>query len=220
VSYRHWALPKERLFPIDTPELVKTAAAAFDGQVDEMTAAQRLVCSRHICKRASDLGVRVESSLAYKYASSRLSPFFAQFLALRKEASAHSSDKDLDRLLEIARHFDSKRNAADRVAGLDKVAMALAEFDDKHGVSDVPDAAYSVYGQTADRGERLRMVVKVADRHVSSEELDAADFSVLRGKLDDDIVNGLSSASGEERLAVFASLPDPCREIVYQNLFS
>lgn len=218
MSYKHWALPKEQLFPIDTPELVKTAAAAFDSQVDDMTEAQRLVCSRHICNRASDLGVRVESSLAFKYASSRLSPFFTQFLALRKRASAHAADGDLDRLAAVARNFDSRRDAGDRVAGLDKVAMLLADFDARHGLRDVPDAAYSVYGQTADRDERLRLTAKVAGRDVEARDLDGLDFEVLRGKLEDEVINGLSAAAGDERLAVFASLPEPCREIVYQNL--
>lgn len=217
-SYRHWALPKEKLFPIDTPELVKTAAACFDTQVDEMSGAQRLVAARHICDRAGELGVHVESSLAFKYASSNLSPFFAQFLALRKTASAHVADHDLDMLLELGRRFGSMSDVAQRVTGLDKVAGLLDDFDARHGVTDVPDASYSVYGPTADRGMHLELVAKVAGREVTAGDLADVDFERLRGKLEDEIVDGLKS-SGEERLAVFASLPEPHREIIYQNLF-
>lgn len=217
-SYERWALPKERLFPIDTDELVKTAAAAFDAQVDDMSSPQRLVAARHICKRAGELDMHVESSLAYKYAGSNLSPFFAQFLALRKTASAHVDDHNLDLLLDLGRHFSALRDVAQRVTGLDKVASLLEDFDRRHGIVDVPDAAYSVYGPTADRDERLALVVKVADREVRTEDLADADFERLRGKLEDEVIDGLKGG-GDERLAIFASLPEPCREIVYQNLF-
>lgn len=217
-SYERWALPKEKLFPIDTPELVKTAAVFFDKQVDEMSGAQRLVAARHICERAGELGVHVESSLAYKYAGANISPFFAQFLALRKTASAHAADGDLDMLLELGRRLSSLTSVAHRVTGLDKVAILLEDFDRRHGLNDVPDAAYSVYGQTADRDTRMALVVKVADREVRAEDLDNVDFEILRGKLEDEVVDGLK-ASGNDRLLVFASLPEPHREIVYQNLF-
>jgi hypothetical protein len=216
VSHRHWALPKEQLFPIDTPDLVKTAASYFDAQVDEMTGSQRLVAARHICNRASELGVHVESSLAYKYASANLSPFFAQFLAMRKEASAHAADGDLDMLLAVGRRFGAMSDVTSRVTGLDKVAALLADFDARHGVSGVPDAEYSVYGQTADRDERLRLVVKVAGYEVTADDLAGADFDRLDGKVEVDIVAALRSNDG---LAVFASLPEPHREIIYQNLF-
>lgn len=214
----YFALPKEKLFPIDTGELVKTAAAFFDKQVDDMSSDQRLVAARHICHRADELGVHVESSLAYKYAGSNLSPFFAQFLALRKTASAHAADHDLDLLLDLGRHFGGLRDVAQRVTGLDKVAGLLDDFDRRHGVIDVPDAAYSVYGPTVERDERLALVAKVAGREVTAGDLAGADFERLRGKLEDTVVDGLKS-SGDERLAVFASLPEPHREIVYQTLF-
>jgi hypothetical protein len=219
MNYSRWALPKERLFPIDTPELVKTAAEAFGDQADNMSSAQRLVCARHICERADELGVSVHSSMAYKYAGSHLNDHFPQFLAMRKESSAHADDQALDQLLAVARHFNSIGDVSRRVAGLDKVAMLLEDFDRRHGVDDVPDAAFSVYGLTVDRREPLRMVVKVAGIDVTSTDLEGVDFEVLRGKIEDSVVDGLSGVSGDDRLAVFSSLPEPHREIVYQTLF-
>lgn len=218
MSYSHWALPKERLFPIDTPELVKTAAEAFGEQADSMSSAQRLVCARHICSRADELGVPIQSSMAYKYAGSHLSPFFAQFLAMRKESSAHAEDQALDQLLTVGRHFNSLSDTQARVTGLDKVAMLLDDFDRRHGIDDVPDAAFTVYGPTADRREPLRLVVKVAGYDVSADDLVDVDFEALRGKIDDQVIDGLRD-SGSERLAVFSSLPEPHREIIYQTLF-
>lgn len=219
-----WALPAECRFPIDTAELVKTAAAAFEGQLENMEPAQRLVCARRVCERAAELGVHVESSLAYKYAGANLSPFFAQFLALRKEASCHLADSELDMLAAAASRLSLINDVNTRVKGLDKVAVALENFDRGHGLEGhwdnfFPDPAYSVYGQTLIRGERLTRAVKVAGYEVDSQMLESADWEGLRGRLDDSVINGLRDA-GSDRLVVFDSLPSPHKDIIVQALVS
>lgn len=220
---QHWGLPKERLFPLDSHDLVKAAALAFDDQVDNMTAGQRLVCARNICDRAEELGVScIESTLAYKYAGADLSPHFYSFINLRKEASAHLADDELNRLIEVANFFQTKADVNDRVQGLDKVAWALEDFDRRHGLSgawdeNLPDPAYTTYGLTADPNEHLEFVVKVADFEVRAQDLDEADWSRVEGKLDPEIVDGVRTA--DDKLAVFASLPAPEKEVMYQSLF-
>lgn len=220
---QHWGLPKERLFPLDTRDLVKAAAVAFDDQARNMTPEQRLVCARSICKRAEDLGVvGYERSLAYKYAGADLSPHFHSFLSLRKTACAHTADAELDKLAEVANVIGAKSDLRERVEGLDKVAAALKDFDVRHGISHawdtrLPDPAYSTFGLTFDPGESVEFVVKVADYNVRAEDLENADWERVHGKLPSEVIDGVKDA--DDKLAVFASLPDPEKEIIYQNLF-
>lgn len=222
-KFQVWALPKEQLFPLDTSDLVKTAAAAFDDEREHMTPAQRLVCARRIVDRASELGVSVTKSAAFKYAGSRLSPHFRQFMALRKEATCHLADDELDKLATVAEMFDSKNDVAVRVAGLDRVSAALEDFDKRHKLAGhwgawMPDPAYSVFGPTVDISTPIVEVVKVAGAYdVDDTMLAGADWKKLEGRLEPEVVDGLQKA--DDKLAVFASLPEPHKEIVYQTLF-
>jgi hypothetical protein len=220
----HWALPKEKLIPLDTPNLIKTAADAFETQVHHMTPPQRLVSARNICARAEELDVGgIESSLAYKYASSQLSSHFAEVVGLRKEATAHLHDEELDKLIEVAHVFSIKADANERVKGLDKVAAALEAFDRAHGLEGhwdlwLPDPSYSTYGLTLDPGQEVNYVVKVADQYVSRQALESADWSRVEGKLPAEVIEGLRSAN--DKLAVFSSLPAPEKELICQNLLA
>ena len=220
----HWALPKEKLFPIDTPDLVKTAARAFDNECQHMSPSQRLVAARGICARADELDVLgIESSLAYKYASSGLSPHFHDFVELRREATAHTVDEELDQLVKVAHVFSVKADINDRIKGLDKIASALEDFDRRHDLDGqwglwFPDPGYSTYGLTLDPGQEVQFVVKVADYNVTQHDFDTVDWSRVDGKLEDEVIEGLRSA--HDKLAVFASLPAPEKEIIFQSLFT
>lgn len=220
---QHWGLPKERLFPLDSPDLVKAASDAFEEQVENMTASQRLVCARNIYNRADELGVDgMESTMVYKYAGADLSDHFHSFIGLRKEASAHLADDELDKLVEVANFFQTKADVNNRVEGLDKVAWALEDFDRRHGLDghwdeNLPDPAYTIYGLTADPNEQVDLVVKVADFEVKAQDFDGVDWSRVEGKLAPEIVDGVRNA--DDKLAVFASLPAPEKEVMYQSLF-
>jgi hypothetical protein len=218
-----WALPEERLFPLDTVEMLKMAANAFEHQAESMTPPQRLVCARNICGRAQELDVDIIPSLAYKYASSSLSAHFPSSLSLRKQATAHLADADLDKLLEVASIINTKPDIKDRVTGLDKVAWALEDFDRRHDLVGhwghwFPDPAYSTYGLTADPGQRVERVSKVAGYTVCSGDFDGADWSRVEGKVEANVIEGLRTAS--DKLAVFDSLPTPEKELIYQSLFT
>lgn len=221
---QHWGLPNEHVFPLDNTDLIKTAVHAFDHEIESMTSSQRLVAARNICGRAQELGVPVESSLAYKYASSQLSDYFHTFLALRKHATAHLHDADLDKLLKVAQIFSTKADINDRVKGLDKIAATLEDFDREHDLVGhwgnwFPDPSYSTYGLTESPDQEVALVVKVADGYnASAEDFESADWSRVQGKLPDEVVDGLKSA--DDKLAVFSSLPAPEREVVYQSLFT
>jgi hypothetical protein len=217
-----WALPKEQLFPLDTPGLVKMAADSFSSQVVNMTPPQLLVAARSICSRAQDEGIEIESSLAYKYAGARLSDHFESFLEQRKIATAHLHDQELDKLLKVAQIFNTESDLKERVKGLDKVAAALETFDREHGLAGhwgqwVPDPSYSTYGLTLDPDEVIDVVVKVADRTVKRRDFDEADWSLIEGKVDETVVDGLKAA--DDKLAAFDSLPAPEKEVIYQSLF-
>lgn len=218
-----WALPKEELFPLDTPGLTKMAADSFSSQVTNMTPPQRLVAARNICARAQELDMPVESSLAYKYASAQLSMHFPSFVEQRKIATAHLYDDELNKLLKVAEIFNSKADLKDRVEGLDKVAQALETFDRKHGLAGhwdhwIPDPSYSTYGLTLDPAEHIDVVVKVADREVRRQDFDDVDWSLIEGKVDETVVEGLKGAG--DKLAAFESLPAPEKEVIYQSLFT
>jgi hypothetical protein len=221
---QHWGLPKEKLFPLDSVGFVKAAADAFAGQVSNMTPPQRLVCARNICARAEELEVQgIESSLAYKYASSHLSPHFNAFIEMRKDASAHLADDELNKLIEVANFFQTKADVNDRVEGLDKVAHALESFDHKHGLAGhwdewVPDPGYTTFGLTADPQENLELTAKVAGFEVREGDFDDVDWTQVEGKLPSEVIEGMKDASN--KLAVFTSLPDPEKEIIYQGLFT
>jgi len=220
---RHWGLGTEKRFPLDTPDCVKIAAHEFDSQLDNMTTAQRLECARGICKRAADLSLIVDKSLAHKYAHLQISPHFHGFMDMRKEATAHLADSELDKLIKVADIFASKSDLNDRVKGLDKVAEALETFDRDHDLVGhwghwFPDPAYTIFGPTMDANENIETVVKVADFEVRRQDLDTADWDRVEGKVPAEVVEGLKMAS--DRLAVFASLPAPEKEIIYQSLFT
>ena len=222
-KFEHWGLPKEQKFPLDTPDLVKMAAAAFDDEMENMSPSQRIVCARNICARARAEGIDVGSHRAHKYASADLSPYFKQWLNLRKEATCHLNDAELDQLDEVAQLMTLKPGAEDRVRGLDKVAAALEDFDEKHGLkgqwgSRMPDPAYTVYGQHQNMDSDEQRVSKVASYSVHADDLESADWKLLEGKLEPEIINGIQEAG--DKLAVFDSLPLPHKEIITQTLFA
>jgi len=218
-----WGLPKEKRFPLPTAGFVKMAAENFPSELDNMTPSQRLTCARNICHRGHELKVSgIESTLPYKYAGSHLSPFFSSFINMRKEATAHLHDEDLNKFLEVAKIFDSKSDVNERVMNLDKLATALEDFDRVHGLDDhwgtkLPDPAYSTFGLTVSPDESVSVVVKIAGHSVSKEDFDNADWSRLDGRMAQGIVDGLKCA--EDSLAVFDSLPTPEKEFIYQALF-
>ena len=221
-SVSHWGLPKEKLFPLDSEAHVKTAAVAFDTQSKNMTPPQRLVCARQICSRADEFGVDVGGSRAFKYASASLSPHFGAWLSLRKEATMNLCNEELDKLAKAAEMLAGKDDVDERVEGLDKVAAALEDFDERHDLqghwgSWMPDPAYTVFGQHENPDADLTRRVKVASFEVSAEDLDDVDWSLLDGKIEEGVVSGMRES--EDKLTVFASLPDPHKEIIYQTLF-
>lgn len=220
---RCWGLPNERKFPLDSPALVKAAAAAFDDARTDMTPAQRLVCARNICARADEEGLDVSSSSAFKYASSHLSPHFRSFIELRKHASAHMADAELDKLVEVASVYGNSADVNVRVSGLDKVAAALESFDHEHGLSggydtNVVDPAFVTFSPTANVDEDMTPKIKVAEFEFDPGRFDDADWGSLSGKLPDEVVDGLRDAG--DRVVVFNSLPAPEKEIIFQNLFA
>lgn len=217
----HWALPKEQRFPIDTAGLLKMATVEFD--IQPLSPCQRLVAARHMAARAEELGVRGwEKTSAFKYASSHLSPHFDAFVAMRKEAAAWACDEELDKLIKVAHILDAQVDINERVRSLDKIAHALEAFDREHELSDlwgheIPDPAFTVFSPTVDIDDDLREVVKVGERHVSSDDLQAADWDRVSGHLPSEVIDGLRNA--DDKLAVYASLPAPEREIICQHLF-
>lgn len=220
---RSWGLPKERKFPLDSPALVKAAAAAFDDARTDMTPAQRLMCARNICARADEEGMDVSSSTAFKYASSHLSPLFRSFIELRKHASAHAADADLDKLIDVASVFENSSDVNDRVSGLDKVASALESFDREHGLASgydagIPDPAFVTFSPVADVNQDMTLKIKVANFEVDPSRFENANWDALSGMLPDEVVGGLRDA--DDRVAVFQSLPAPEKEIIFQNLFA
>lgn len=216
---RLWALPTLQRFPLDTDGLTKAAARAFGEQLTNMSPGQRLECARNIDGRARELGLDLSDTLVHKYACRQLAAHFASDLALRKEATAHMVDDELNKLLKVAEVFNTKSD----VNGLDKVASALEDFDRRHNLSGhwdhwLHDPVYAVYGLTADVNENVEPRVKVAGEYdVGAGDLDGADWGRLDGKLPTDVVEGLRTA--DNKLAVFASLPAPEREIIFQSLF-
>ena len=53
---------------------------------------------------------------------------------------------------------------------------------------------------------------------VRKRDFDDVDWSLIEGKVDEVVVDGLKSA--DDKLAAFESLPTPEREVVYQSLFT
>lgn len=213
---RSWALPQERLFPLSTPNLVKIAALEFEARIDDMTTEQRLTAARNIAMAGEKLAVDV-SPQVHGYVGTQLSPGFRDSIMLRKEATAHLHDDELDKLVKVASVISSQANTKVRIKMLDKVAWALDNFDQANSLTGhwgqwFPDPAASVYGR-----EWSEKTVKVADYDVKAQDFENADWSRLDGKLSDDVVQGLRSS--DDKLAVFASLPTPEREVIYQNLW-
>lgn len=220
----HWGLAAEHKYPLDTVDCVKLAALEFETGVEDMDTGQRLECARAICKRAHDLGiVGVDRYRVHKYAHDRLSPHFAHFLGPRKDAAAHLADDELDKLAKVAAIVDIKADVGDRVKALDKIAGALEAFDRDHDLVGhwghwFPDPAYTVFGPTLNPDEDIEARIKVAEFEVRREDLESADWSRLEGHVAPEVVEGLKTAG--DKFAVFASLPTPEKELVYQHVLA
>jgi len=216
VHVSNWALPEQEALPLDSAEYTRRSDVEFGKQAHKIPAVEKLAAARRIDKALTSHGLE-RRGLATKMASDRLSPFFRAFISMRKEATAHLYDVDLDKLVKSADEIE-KFAPVLRVAGLDKVARALEAFDQHAGIVDhVPDAAYSVYGSTLFPDEPLvEDRVKVASFDIGANDLEGVNWDAMPDSLEESVIEGMRTAT--DKLAVFRSLPMPHREIIAQSL--
>jgi hypothetical protein len=218
-SVERWALPEQKALPLDTPEFAARSAIEFDKQASRLTTMDKLACARRI-----DDAVDGYAGMATKIAGDKLSLYFRAFVSMRKTATANLYNQDLDNLIEVAEHLNQNPQPTLRQRGLDKVAAALDSFDRQHGIDimwdeQFPNPAYSVYGTTLRMGEEpVEDLAKVASVGVSIDDLTGFNWDSLSGKLEPEIVDGMKSASAEDKMSVFKSLPMPHREIITQAM--
>lgn len=150
-----FAVPGRRLFPCDTPTLVRASADAFEVEGDKLPAQEKLAAARHITKRAGEHNVAVHDHRVAQIAGTDLSPLFKVALNTRKDVTAWHPDalRDLAIISEVARGIENIKEAGLRHQLLDKLTGMIEDFDkawDKTGTwreMSVPDAVDTVFAR-------------------------------------------------------------------------
>jgi hypothetical protein len=216
-----WGLPEQEVFPLDTQELVKLSAQAFEHEAGKLTSMDKIACARRINSAAGKHGLNLRG-MAAKLACDSLSPYFPNFMRMRNIATTGEHGEKLAQLSDQGLRASVIPNAEMRKIALDKLVTEIEAMDKEAGIDIMadekfPNPAYTVYGPTLYMSKDLdEPSVKVANYEVVAGDLDGADWSRLDGKIDQGIVDGLRES--DDKLQVFSSLPAPHREIIAQSI--
>lgn len=205
-----YAMPSCQRYPLDSYEQVKTASAYFDEWGTQMAPVQRREFCENLCKRASQLGIKVSSTAArYGGDGYATQPELREAMALRMSLLKEASQQDVLRELFDVREqvdpllFASGLETFDKEAGLD------AYYD-----KNLMDPYFSTFGfaKTAEaRG------FDVGSEHLSSAELH--DFAKtkaasLRSLFSQDVVDEFR----RDPEAVFSSLPLDQKKLAMRHI--
>lgn len=200
-----FALPNEKRYPIDTPELIKKAIEYFEKNATRFQPLEALVFAANVKKAALQEKVLTEDTVLEKYASltsSRFSPNWKENIRMRRPYVKEDEREVYDELVEKAAEF-----------GVVKTAEVLEAVDRKLGVNrqwghTIVDPYVSILGMKKEamgascmhKGKKVRaaMLKSAAEKIVDSATL--RDFD------------------GPDAIAVFESLPTPIRDKIAANI--
>lgn len=196
----------QKKYPINTPNLVKTAAKYFRENWKQITPAWRHQMADNITKKAGALGVEVpveDAEILEKYASGRYSNILHVAINERKNALQHDdvAVQTLDALFE-------KRASMEPA----KFAQSLETFDQMYGLNEYWDSTIIDPYQSTFGGIKVEKPIYVLGRPVYRDKIAAlaTDEKVLKHHFNADFVEQFRAAPIE----VFQKLATPDQELM------
>lgn len=210
-EHKHFALPHQSRYPIDTAAHVKTAQAYFDEHASEFELGDRRIYAQSLVTRAEELGVKIAGE-ALKYAGTEYGPYIDSELVARVrsfEGTGHETVYAMLRekranvpppvMVEMLKQADLA-TGADRVYGRPSVGYR--------------DPYQAVYGKVAEAVPDKQDVFSWSEGndYVSGMQLNAlassgADLDGIFGK-------DFSQQFRKDPVGMFQSLPDPQKVIL------
>jgi len=206
VAARHYALPHQQLYPIDTAAQVKQASLYFDEHFRDFDAAQKRAFAVTVAQRAADLGVKVAGRIS-SYSGADYGSFITSELEGRVRAFEGTPKTAAYQLL-LDRRGDippavmvEMLKKADRETGVDEHYGRVVT-----GFREPLLAVYekSAADHDAEFGAQFSWTHK--GHHVSEDTLNL--YSVKSPELDQVFGVGFSLRFQREPVKAFKSLPD------------
>jgi hypothetical protein len=200
-SPSHFAL--EGRYPIDTPELMKTAEGYFRQYSDRFSPVESYTFAKSMIKQAKALDYQIAEKSILKYANLR-----------------YEQNPSLTTLLKIRDTKAETDGAYTKVAKLvgnlplEKIAEAVLELDqefglDRHYNKIIPDPIFTVFNTLEKVSEQIN------GKDISLESLRAIPRENLSKYLNDSSIDELH---GDHGLDVLASLPEPVIEDIISHI--
>jgi len=210
-----YALPTKRLYPIETAEQVKTAAAYFDKYLDKFHPAERVAIADSMEKRASELGMFIDNPWVYNYSrkGSTYSPDFDLHMKMRKEACMGKKIEHNGKEINAVELLDKVASLKDRVKpkemidllhDFDKKACVTADYDRK-----MRDPFFTVYGSSSKPlYDHEKLVSDVYAKQLESAVLNEGFINKMAESYGSDFVDGFK----QDPVNVYQSMPTPDKQ--------
>ncbi len=215
-SYSIFALPHEKRYPIDTPELIKRAEGYFDENFKDFSLEDRRVFAQCVVQRADELGIKVAGAML-DYSGNDYGPFIESELVARIHSFEGTGHEEVYNLL------------LEKKASTDPLVMVemLKEADADTGAdrcygrpgTGFRDPYRAVYGSDKLAAEKKEEYSWSAGTdYVSGMQLCEL---AQRGFKELDEIFGKPFAESFQRdpVGIFASMPDP-QKVVLSRLAS
>lgn len=204
---QYYAVPSLSRYPLDSYAHVKQASAYFDDNYKRMVPEMRWEYCQNLCKRASELGIKV-SETARKYGASGYASDGDVKIAMMGRWSLLEQDdhkKGLD-YLEQERALMQPQDFAVALAEFDKVAGIDPYYD-----SEILDPYYSTFGEKT--AEEDDSAILVGNDYISANEL--KNFAATcSGKLKDMFGKDFVEEFRKDPMAITRSLPVDQKKVI------
>lgn len=198
---KHYALPLEQKYPLDSYEQVKTASAYYEEFGKRFSPEVRREYCVNLVKRAEDLNVSLPYDVT-RYGSLKLASAEEFEVAVHSRSSLLEHSPDLQQVLhKIAGHY-WELNAPD-------MCRSLLQFDklaglDWHYGHDVPDPYYSVFGREKTAEEDFHDMQ--GNEHIRGHELKSFSLSA-RKQIVDTFGDDFADEFQKDPIAIYKSMP-------------
>lgn len=214
-SFRKYASPMQKKYPIDTPEQVKRACAYFDEHWRQMPPAERRIFAHTTTEQAEALGLsKVASDTMLSYAGTEYGPFLESELQGRIYGTSTTGRCQVyEVLLEKRASIPPSAmvellKEADQATGIDRQYSAL----EGNGFRDYYRAVYGAKLASRHHDPYAEFAWSSGSSSVTGDQLKSLVKS--SSKLDHVFGSGFAEEYGKDPLGVFNSMPDPQKVVL------
>jgi len=201
-----YALPKKKKYPITNTELVKTAESYFNTYNKDLELDDRIEFATNLNKQMITLGIS-PTGLIDKLAHLDYNKLNSDFEYHIKSRIGYTHDEEVAGLYEALLEKSAEW-------GVKKVASTLNKIDQKANLTyyygkNIEDPILSTFG-----------LDKEAEYEIDGKTWKDSDFDKIAKVNFSDLLdsNTISELSGEDRIAVFKSLPKPIRDNIANEI--